>query len=46
MSLFRKKTPAAPVAAAEKPKRPKTPHQQGNDFIQSAEEFEKSEIDG
>lgn len=45
MSLFRKKTPAAPVAAAEKPKRPKTPHQQGNDFIQSAEEFEKSEID-
>ena len=45
MNLFRKKNAAPATIAADKPKRPKTPHQQGNAFIQAAKAFEKSEID-
>ena len=45
MNLFRKKNSAPATVAADKPKRPKTPHQQGTAFIQAAKAFEKSEID-
>ena len=45
MKLFGRKKAAEQAAVAHKEEKPKSPYKEGNEFIQAAADFEKSEID-
>lgn len=45
MKLFGRKKAAEQAAVAHKDEKPKSPYKEGNEFIQAAADFEKSEID-